>query len=208
MLRRAIALSPLVGTWFQVLFHSPNRGAFNFSVALLCTIGRQGILSLTGWAPQIHTAFHGNRATQEILGSERAFAYGAITLYGWLSSPVPLTRSFVTSRVLRRHPKGLLQPPPHNDYGLTCHGFRLFRVRSPLLTESRFSFYSCRYLDVSVPCVRFRALCIQARTTRHDPGRVSPFGHLGVNGWLAPRPSLSQLPHVLHRFLTPKHPRT
>ena len=32
--------------------------------------------------------------------------------------------------------------------------FGLFRVRSPLLTESRVDFFSCRYLDVSVLRVR------------------------------------------------------
>ena len=34
------------------------------------------------------------------------------------------------------------------------HGFGLFRVRSPLLTESLFIFSSYGYLDVSVPHVR------------------------------------------------------
>jgi len=36
--------------------------------------------------------------------------------------------------------------------------FRLFPVRSPLLGESRIDLYSYRYLDVSVPCVRFNWL--------------------------------------------------
>ena len=63
-----IVLSPLVGTWFQVLFHSPNRGAFHFSVALLFAIGRQGVLSLGRWASRIHATFHGNRVTRGISG--------------------------------------------------------------------------------------------------------------------------------------------
>ena len=45
-----------------------------------------------------------------------------------------------------------------------------------------FDFFSCRYLDVSVPCVRDLYLCIQYRTIRHDPYWVSPFGHPGVKG--------------------------
>ena len=32
---RAIGLRQLVGTWFQVLFHSPKRGTFHLSLALL-----------------------------------------------------------------------------------------------------------------------------------------------------------------------------
>ena len=32
---REIVLLPLVSAWFQVLFHSPNRGSFHLSLALL-----------------------------------------------------------------------------------------------------------------------------------------------------------------------------
>ena len=38
--------------------------------------------------------------------------------------------------------------------------FRLIPVRSPLLGESLFDFFSSRYLDVSVPWVGFPQLCI------------------------------------------------
>jgi hypothetical protein len=44
-------------------FNSPNRGTFHLSVALLFTIGRRVVLSLGGWAPQLHTEFHELRAT-------------------------------------------------------------------------------------------------------------------------------------------------
>ncbi len=44
-------------------FYSPNRGTFHLSVALLCTIGCQVVLSLGGWTPQLHTEFHELRAT-------------------------------------------------------------------------------------------------------------------------------------------------
>ena len=33
--RDVIALPQLVSTWFQVLFHSPNRGSFHLSLTLL-----------------------------------------------------------------------------------------------------------------------------------------------------------------------------
>lgn len=65
-----IALRSLVSVRFQVLFHSPHRGAFHFSVALLSAIGRQGILSLGGWAPRIHARFHGTRITRELLAEK------------------------------------------------------------------------------------------------------------------------------------------
>ena len=68
-----IGLRQLVGTWFQVLFHSPNRGTFHLSLALLFAIGRPGVLSLTGWSPQIHTRFPVSGATWDTHGSPELF---------------------------------------------------------------------------------------------------------------------------------------
>src|SRR6266511_2631772 len=50
-------LRPLVGTRFQVLFHSPSGVLFTFPSRYWFTIGRQGVFSLTGWSPQIPTGF-------------------------------------------------------------------------------------------------------------------------------------------------------
>src|SRR3989449_8232134 len=61
----ALSLRPLVSTRFQVLFHSPPGVLFTFPSRYWFTIGRQGVLSLRGWAPQIHTGFHGPRATRD-----------------------------------------------------------------------------------------------------------------------------------------------
>src|SRR4051794_33222163 len=58
-------LRPLVGTWFQVLFHSPSGVLFTFPSRYLSAIGHQGVLSLGGWSPQLRTAFHGCGPTQE-----------------------------------------------------------------------------------------------------------------------------------------------
>ena len=41
-----IALPPLVGTGFQILFHSPSRGSFHLSLAVLCAIGDMLVFSL------------------------------------------------------------------------------------------------------------------------------------------------------------------
>ena len=45
-------------------------------------------------------------------------------------------------------------------------------------------FYSCGYLDVSVLRVRFIYLCIQYKMTRYKSGRVFPFGHPRLKGYL------------------------
>src|SRR5256885_1757740 len=60
----AVGLRPLVGVWFQV--HCPPlvgvlpivRSRYSFA------IGRQGVLSLAGWAPQIRADFHVSGPTQ------------------------------------------------------------------------------------------------------------------------------------------------
>jgi hypothetical protein len=41
-----IVLLPLVGTGFQILFHSPHRGSFHLSLAVLCAIGDMLVFSL------------------------------------------------------------------------------------------------------------------------------------------------------------------
>ena len=41
-------------------------------------------------------------------------------------------------------------------------------------------FFSCRYLDVSIPCVRFFNLCIQLKMAEYKLCRVSPFGNLRI----------------------------
>src|SRR5919198_346942 len=58
-------LRQLVGSRFQVLFHSPPGVLFTFPSRYWFTIGRQGVLSLGGWALRIHTDFPGSRATRE-----------------------------------------------------------------------------------------------------------------------------------------------
>ena len=75
-------LRPLVGMWFQV--HVPPligvllivRSRYWFA------IGRQGVLSLAGWAPRIRAGFHVSGPTQ--VPGERGppAAYGTITRCG------------------------------------------------------------------------------------------------------------------------------
>lgn len=57
MLRR------LVGTRFQVLFHSPPGVLFTIPSRYCSAIGHQGVFRLSGWSRQIHTGFLGPRAT-------------------------------------------------------------------------------------------------------------------------------------------------
>src|SRR5918912_1263719 len=58
-----LRLSRLVGTRFQVLFHSPPGVLFTFPSRYSSAIGHQGVFRLSGWSRQIHTEFHGLGAT-------------------------------------------------------------------------------------------------------------------------------------------------
>ncbi len=63
----------LVGTRFQVLFHSPPGVLFTFPSRYLSAIGHQEVFRLSGWSRQIHTEFLGLRATRDNDHESRAF---------------------------------------------------------------------------------------------------------------------------------------
>ncbi len=79
----------LVGSRFQVLFHSPPGVLFTFPSRYWFTIGRQGVLSLRGWSPQIHTGFPGSSATRD-----RREEAGHVSSTGLLPSVTALSMAF------------------------------------------------------------------------------------------------------------------
>ena len=107
--------TPLTG----VLFTVPSR--------YLSTIGCQRVFSLIQWSGQIHAEFHVHRVTWDT-------PRGLLTSHTRLSRSVagfstPLCSSFASH---------IEVPQPRGD---KSSRFRLFRFRSPLLTESHsFSF--------------------------------------------------------------------
>ena len=87
---------------------------------------------------------------------------------------------------------GPTTPIRQRHRAITPGRFRLIPVRSPLLGESRL-------LSLPRPTEMFhfgrfppQALCIQTWVTGHDPGRVSPFGHLRIKAISAAPRSFSQ----------------
>ena len=48
----------LVGTRFQVLFHSPPGVLFTFPSRYCFSIGHQVVFRLGGWSPRLPTGFH------------------------------------------------------------------------------------------------------------------------------------------------------
>ena len=76
-------LRQLVGTRFQVLFHSPPVVLFTFPSRYWFTIGHRRVFSLRQWSARIHTGFLVSGATWVCRPAlEPAFAYGPVTLFG------------------------------------------------------------------------------------------------------------------------------
>ena len=91
------------------------------------------------------------------------------------------------------------QLEPYNPPATTpagCHIAEVWALPFSLATTQgvEVSFLSSGYLDVSVPQLASRTLCIQVRVPAHYHWWVSPFGDPGVKGWSAPHPGLSQPP--------------
>ena len=86
-----------------------------------------------------------------------------------------------------------------------AHRFGLFRVRSPLLTESFFIFFSSGYLDVSVHRVPSVWLWIHHTVTEVCS---AGFPHSEIHGSLVicTSPWLFAAYHVFRRLLVPRHP--
>ena len=66
---RTSLLRLLVGTRFQVLFHSPLGVLFTFPSRYWFAIGHRRVFSLGEWSPQIPTGFHVSGSTR-VLGSQ------------------------------------------------------------------------------------------------------------------------------------------
>ena len=114
-----------------------------------------------------------------------------------LSRPlVGLSSTVLLGLVLRY---AVLNPMVHAPW------FGLFRVRSPLLTESHVVFSSSGYLDVSVHRVPFHSLWIGLWILEVFSSR---FPHSDISGSqdICSSPKLFAAYHVFHRLLVPRHP--
>ena len=75
-------LCPVVGTRFQVLFHSPPGVLFTFPSRYCVTIGHQVVFSLGRWSSLLPTRFHVSRGTLDQNLIILTFTYRTITSYG------------------------------------------------------------------------------------------------------------------------------
>ena len=138
-----------------MLFTCPSRYS--------STIGHIGVFRLGGWSPRLHARLLGSGVTQEHYYIPCIiFVYRAITVYG---APFQRTSTDVAVCVRRSYNPGPTRRP-------------VWPVPVSLATTRgiSFDFSSSGYLDVSVPLV-----CSACAVTGLASGRVSPFGHLGIN---------------------------
>src|SRR5690606_18679789 len=138
-------LPPLVGTRFQVLFHSPPGVLFTFPSRYECTIGRGRVFSLGGWSPRVQAG---------LLGAPTLLRYQCHTCT--LGSPTGLSPAAADrSRSLRLpnpHRAGKPRTGPTTPKPRKTSVWALPRSLAATCGIS-FDFSSCRYLDVSVPRV-------------------------------------------------------
>ena len=114
-------------------------------------------------------------------GSLRPFAYRTITSYGAAFQLLRLNLRFVSPRqcctTVRPGPS---TPLVQRIQAYTYSRFRLFPVRWPLLRESFLLSFPGGTKMFQFPPFALSRLYIHLAMTRHDPCRVSPFGHLRV----------------------------
>ena len=161
--------------WFHV-HHPPLAGVLLiFRSRYLLTIGCQGVFSLGRWASRIQSRFH-------------------VTGPTWVPN-----KSLHHFRVRDCHPLWSRFPSrsiPHYNKSHQALPHSLAATR-----RISFDFFSCRYLDVSVPHVRSSNLCIQLIVTIFSYSRVPPFGHLWLNARF-------QLAKAFRRIPRPSSPPT
>ena len=124
--------------------------------------------------------------------SPHPFAYRAFTLYGRPFQAVRLDIRFCnSSQNLQSRTHSPTTPIPQRLQPITRYRFRLFRVRSPLLSGiTLFSFPRVTKMFQFTRCPPMPMY--SAWVTRHYPGRVSPFGNLRIKACL-------QLPEAFRR---------
>ena len=105
--RNPVGRRPLVGNWFQVLFHSPVRGSFHLSLTVLCAIGLSGVFSLTGWSRLIRPGFLVSGGTQD---NTRLLSYSHTGVSPSLPHTSICFRSNSSCHVVVLQPRLVLKP--------------------------------------------------------------------------------------------------
>ena len=205
--REQSPLRRLVGTRFQVLFHSPPGVLFTFPSRYLSAIGHRVVFRLARWSWRIRTGFLGPRATWDTLR-----AVPCISSTGPTPSAARHSNLFDYARAptspVRQNWYGKSRNPGHaTPAGYhTWTGLAFVRVRSPLLTESLLFSLPAGTEMFHFPAFPPHTLCVQAAVTAHDMRRGFPIRTSWDHRPVIDSPRLIADSHVLHRLPMPRHP--
>ena len=130
---------------------------------------------------------------------------GLLPAVAGLSRPLLLTIWFLTRPDIRKYLIKPPQPPVHNGCSLTCTGFGLFPVRSPLLGKSQLLSLPPGTEMFQFPRLAPLCLCVQHRVPELHSGG---FPHSGTPGLsvACTYPGLIAAYRALLRLLAPRHP--
>ena len=188
-------LRRIVGTRFQVLFHSPPGVLFTFPSRYLSAIGHRGVFRLNGWSRQIHAQFQESRVTRDNTKEDSDLRLqGSHPLRRTIPGPSTSPEFYHFSPARQNQQCAPTTPHGQQLPSITSARFSLIRFRSPLLTESLLFSLPVGTEMFHFPTFPPNALCVQAPVTRHDSGRVSPFGHPRITARLSAPQGLSQTP--------------
>src|SRR5207342_3238062 len=192
---RSRRLRRIVSTRFQVLFHSPPGVLFTFPSRYWSAIGHQGVFRLSGWSRQIHTGFLGPRATWDTNRESSTFRLrGCHPLCRAFRMPFDYINDFLLPAGCQLRLSRPTTPITQRLTAVTRARFGLFRVRSPLLTESLLFSLPVGTEMFHFPTFPPHTLCVQVWVTGHDSCRVSPFGNPRITARLTAPRGLSQPP--------------
>ena len=190
---------------FRYCFTPLTGVLFTFRSRYCYAIGHQEVLSLAGWAPLIHARFHGTGATREFRRRPCAFAYEAVTLSGPSFQTVRLAHDLLTPWRIRNCARG-----SHDTLHATVSALHMQGLGSSLFARR---YWGSRGFFPFLQVLRWVS---SLRSLRHAMDSRAAHGGLlhAVSGsgrspgqsLLAAHRGLSQLSHVLHRLLVPRHP--
>ena len=156
-------LQHIVGIWFQVYFTPLTAVLFTFPSRYWFTIGCQGVFSLIPWSGRIHAEFHVHRITWDTPRRLRT------SLTRLSRSMAQLSRRLSSSSTYH-----IEVPQPRED---KSSRFRLFRFRSPLLTESFHFLFLGLLRCFTSPRFALPDYEFIRSITSFDAGWVVPFGN-------------------------------